>query len=565
MYPRDDRSGDTNASGNSFTNGFLDDMDDEIDGAVEEEEVGLPAIEEDILDAGRYQNVVLEEASIDEPLPGLDRVLVPREEEWDYATADFHGSYEETAKRLNGAAAPVPEESFEDDFSSEPEVDDTLAALEAIAGLGPSEFDDSESDAIDPEHAFDGVEDQEDDFDADDLENILAGIGGGDEDEGEAPRERMETNFRINEEDAELMQGFEIDEIISLAIDQKASDIHINPGRKISFRVNGSILRTDRFELIPGEITRRIQQKIVTNVADSIFLETWELDTSYTVRSGPHRGRRVRVSVTKSFEEVALVMRIISQDIPLPHELEIEDELLEWSEYPNGLVLMNGPTGTGKSTTLASMIQNIQMRLQGVIITVEKPVEYMYKDQGKAVIYQREVGRDTLSFSAALDSAMRMDPDVILIGETRNSVEMEALLYAADTGHLSLSTTHANSAAETVNRIKRMFSGDERRQAMESLATVSRGFAAQVLCKTVEGNGRFAVREILSVDSSIEDLIMQGDNRGIRRIQEDRGTTLDHALVRAVKQGRCTPEEARSKSPNPRYFDALLLDSPRPL
>lgn len=574
MYSRNPQEDREASPRGAFGDGFLGAMNEEIEDEVEDfgdDEGALPTIDVEVLDSGAHiRAVALKEASLDEPLPGLDRVLIPREEEWDYANADFHSQTETVEETTARAAASEAASEVVSVPSSDPTVfvpeaeDDLLSTLGVLTGAEPQVVEEEES--IDPESAFDEIEDQGNDYEDDDIESILAGIGGGSdaEEEGESKSsDEPETNFRLSEEDIELMQGFEIDEIISLAIDMKASDIHVPPGKRIRFRINGSMVPILKFEPIPGEVTRRIQQKIVTNVADAIFLEHWELDTSYTVRSGKYRGRRVRVSVTKGFEEVVLVMRIISDEIPLPHELEIEDELLAWSELPNGLVLMNGPTGTGKSTTLASIVQNIQMNLDGVIVTVEKPVEYVYKDHGNAVVYQREVGRDTLSFSAALDSAMRMDPDVILIGEMRNAMEANAVIYAADTGHLSLSTTHANSAASTVSRIKKMFEGDERRQIMESLATVSRGFASQVLCKTADGKGRFAVREILTVNNDIADLIVQGDDRAIRRVQEERGITLDHALVRAVRSGRCTREEARRKSSAPAYFDALLAEEPK--
>jgi len=581
MYPRDRSNGTEGSGSGSFGDGFLGAMDDEVVG-VQEEEAALPLIEEDILDPGRYQEFELEEASLDEPLPGLERILEPREEKWDYATADAHGSYEAAAKRLRSedqtlGDTPSPSAAFENSSFDDGEVyipdpEESLMGMlgDATGGLAEAEEvdDPALAESVDTDSAFDEVEDQ--DSADDDLESFFSSLGGAkdsdlaDEEEVEEDsRERLQTNFRISDEDLELMQGFEVDEIISLAIDMGASDIHVPPGKRIRYRINGSMTVVNRFEPIPGEVTRRIQQRIVTNVADAIFLENWELDTSYTVRTGKHRGRRVRVSVTKGFEEVVLVMRIISDSIPLPAELEIEDELLAWSELPNGLVLMNGPTGTGKSTTLASIVQNIQMNLDGVIITVEKPVEYVYRDQGSALVYQREVGRDTLSFMAAMDSAMRMDPDVILIGEMRNAVEANAVIYAADTGHLSLSTTHANSAASTVSRIKKMFEGDEKRQAMESLASVSRGFASQVLCKTTDGKSRFAVREILTVDENIADLVVQGNDRAIRKVQEDRGITLDHGLIRAVRSGRCTVREARSKSSSPEYFDMLLSEEPK--
>ena len=569
----------------SSGSGFLDSMNDELldleettEEPLEDEEVelpdeegGLPAIEEELLSPGEYPELVLKEASIDEPIRGMERRYDHREEQWDYETAGAHGQEEAIATRLASEGRVSLEADSPYDFGDYSEDESDLFELgngedssEATHG-SPSTVDEAD---VNPDTAFDEVEDQDEDFD--DIENILAGIERGDDGEEEdeesgasGNREKLESSFRITEEDEEAMNGFEIDEIISYAIERGASDIHIRAGEHIGFRINGSIYRESRFDSIPAEVTRRIQQKIVTNVAEKIFLETWELDTSYTVKSGKFRGRRVRASITSGFEEVNIVMRIISNSIPSVESLEVEEELLEWASRPDGLILMNGPTGTGKSTTLASIIQHVQSTMNGIIITVEKPVEYTYDEKPGTIVYQREVGRDTLSFASALDSAMRMDPDVILIGEARNSVEMDALLYAADTGHLSFSTTHANSAADTVNRIKRMFAGDERRQAMESLSSVAVGFAAQKLCKTVDGKGRFAVREILSVDATISELIMQGDSRAIRKIQEEKGTTLDHALVKAVRQGRCTLEEARKKSSKPTYFDALIADAPR--
>lgn len=566
----------------SFGGSFLDATDDETEDDFE----GLPDIDEDFLSPGKTQNVVLEEASIDEPLPGMDKVYIPREKEWDFETADFHGDYEDSVKEGSSQSRsitdsedivlPTGDEIFEQ-YSNpvknprsrysvpiDPEEDDAFAAIAQISGNKENDEDvDDDFDDVDTDRAFEEVEDQEAD-DEDDLANILAGIEGSGDDDDE-PRERLETNFRINEDDEEIMHGFDIDEIISLGIDRGASDVHMNPGKRIGYRINGLIYKINDFEPIPGEVTRRIQQKIVTNVADGIFLENWELDTSYTIKSGVHRGRRVRLSVAKTFEEVMMVMRIISDTIPQPHELEIEPELLEWTTLNRGLVMMNGPTGTGKSTTLASLIQEMQMTRAQVIVTVEKPVEYVYKDQGKGFIYQREVGRDTLGFKVALDSAMREDPDIILIGEVRNPVEVDALLYAAETGHLALSTTHADSAAGTVNRIKSMFSGEEQRRILDTLAEESKGYASQVLCTTEDGKDRFAVREILVVDEEISDLIRQGNTRGMKHYQEKRKATLEHKLIEAVRSGRCTPEEARSKSPDTRYFDHLMAEEVKKL
>lgn len=375
----------------------------------------------------------------------------------------------------------------------------------------------------------------------------------------------IETNGDYIDDEEDLLKRFNIDEIISLAIDMGASDIHINPGKQIRYRINGNLIRITHFPIPPGEVTRRLQQKIVTNVAEQSFLENWELDTSYTVKTGLHQGRRVRLSVAKTFEDVMLVMRIIPDTIPQPKELAIEPELLEWTTLNRGLLLMNGPTGTGKSTTLASLMQKMQMERDGVIITVERPVEYIYRDNGKAMVYQREVGRDTLSFSSALDSAMRQDPDIILIGEVRNQEELSGLLYAADTGHLALSTTHANSAAETLNRIKGMYSNAEQAKVLSGLAVVAKGFASQVLCKTPDGKSRFAVREILKVDENIAEMIAQGNSKAIQNYQEQRKITLNHKLLQAAEQGKCTLREALRVSPDTRRLHELINDRKRSL
>lgn len=582
MHPSNGRGSSPTRGERSFTDGFLGAMDDELDSA-EEEEFELPDIEEEILDPGRYQHVVLEEASIDEALPTMEKVYLPQESEWEDASPDFRG-YGESSEAIAARREDHPSLSGEDLFGgSGMDDDDTLAMLGSLTGgedVEPEVDPDSvrsfysSPEEVDTDSAFDEVEDQYDD--GEDIDSILANIPGMGPSDESSPNDREDeddsshtipTNFKLSEEDEELLQGFDIDKIISFAIDSKASDIHIVPNQRVRYRINGTIIPVTRFESISGEITSRIEQKIVTHVAQDFFLKEWELDTSYTVRTGPHRGRRVRVNVSKRMDEIAMVMRVISQSIPLPHELEIERELLEWAELSSGLVLMNGPTGTGKSTTLASIIQTIQLNRACSIITVEKPVEYMYKDQGKAVLYQREVGRDTKSFAGALDSAMRMDPDVILIGETRNATEMGALLYAADTGHLALSTTHARSSAEVITRVKRMFPEVEHSDILQSLATHAHGFASQKLCKTADGKGRFAVREILTIsdDEAIKDLILQGNDRGIRRLQEARGTTIDHALLRAVQSGRANWEDARMLSDNRKYLDALRADAPRPL
>jgi twitching motility protein PilT len=257
-----------------------------------------------------------------------------------------------------------------------------------------------------------------------------------------------------------------------------------------------------------------------------------------------------------------MTMRVIADQIPTPEQLKIEPEMLEWVRFPKGLIMINGATGTGKSNTLAAMIRKIQTEQRKKIITIEKPIEFLYPNHPNSIVVQREVGRDTLSYSHALDSAMRQAPNVILVGETRNATETDALLYAADTGHLAMSTMHTNSAPETLQRIMRMYKGEEQQQVLSSLSELARGFANQVLLTSLdprnEGSARFAVREILTVDEDVEDLILAGNVKGLRSYQMDLEKSMEHGLIRAVRDGRATLEEARSKTTRPLVFDKLV-------
>lgn len=216
---------------------------------------------------------------------------------------------------------------------------------------------------------------------------------------------------------------------------------------------------------------------------------------------------------------------------------------------------------THNSTTLASIIREIQLNRSDKIITVEKPVEYVYGIAGRSSVTQREVGRDTKSFAAALDSAMRQHPDVLLIGEVRNQEEVSALLYAAETGHLAFSTMHTNSAPHTLNRIKRLFSGEEQVRILGDLSEVARGFSNQLLVKSLDGKSRSSVNEVLEVDDTVKQLILTGDVRGIVHYQEEQGITMEHELVKAVIEGRCSVEEARKVSSFRPRLDKLLVEN----
>lgn len=373
-----------------------------------------------------------------------------------------------------------------------------------------------------------------------------------DEDDGEA-------NFRMTSEDYEILQGFDIDEILSRGVELGASDVFIRPGENVLYSVNGDMQRDDSWGIVPADVSVRIQQNIVSNELGSEFNRERELNAGYAIKTGPHKGRRMRVNAGLAQSEVFITFRILSDEVPDLDALGVEEEIREWMKFPRGLVMMNGQTGTGKSTTLAGLIGYAIETRPINVIAIEKPTEFVFpKNTGMGSIIQREVGPDTRTFSKGLDSSMRSLPNILFIGEVRNQEEIYELLRAAETGHLAVSTMHTNSAPETIQRIKNIFQGPEQLSVLTTLAFVARGFANQVLLKTPDGKGRFAVREVLTVTEEVSNLILEGDVRGLRDYQIRKGITLEHNLVKVVKEGRATLETARSAAGSQALFDRLM-------
>jgi len=349
-----------------------------------------------------------------------------------------------------------------------------------------------------------------------------------------------------------------IDKILTEAIATGASDVHITADQKISMSRNGEIIRYDGYIIPDGDIMHLlIHEGILSHQQQAELNREYEYDGAYTLRYGPFAGRRTRINVGRSFSKYFIVFRIINDYIPSLEDLAVEDEIVEWTKYPNGLILLCGPTGTGKSTTLASMINNIQLTTRKKIITIEKPIEYIYPDDTESLVVQREVGGDTRGFYEGLTSAMRQNPDIILLGEVRNTEEVTELLRAAETGHLAISTMHTNSVPTTINRIQNLFSGNEQRRIMSTLADTLRGIGNQVLVRDKD-DGRFAVREILTINEQIKKLIIAGDVQGIRQYQIDNKSTMEHKLAQAVFDGKCEEIEARKQVVDFELFNKLM-------
>lgn len=353
----------------------------------------------------------------------------------------------------------------------------------------------------------------------------------------------------------------DIDAILIKAIESRASDVHINPDGYVAFTVLGEIMYVKEFGIIPASNLSRTYGEITTHVAQSTFADNLELDTSYTLKKkGKYQGRRFRLSVGRSFDSVFMVFRVISDEIPTLEDLKIPKAIRDWTKLPNGLVLICGPTGTGKSTTFASLINDINKTKPKKIITVEKPVEYVYPQTGLGLVTQREVGRDTRKFASALTSAMRQNPDIIMIGEVRDKEEVDSLLQAAESGHLSFSTMHTNSPPSTINRIKSLYDGDEQRRVLSSLQENIRGIANQVLVKTKNGNDRFALQSILHITPEVSEMIGRGDVSAIQQYMERKGETIEHKLAQAVLEGRTTLEYAREHCIYPDKFTRILKE-----
>ena len=632
----------------------------------------------------------------------------------------------------------------------------------------------------------------------------------------------LPAGFEVSDEPT-LADIFDLDAVLELAIDFGASDVHISPNDYVAFTKLGEIVRQPEFGRVSGAITESVQQKILTNQLEANFVERLELDTSYVIHGGRYDQRRFRLSVGKTFGDIFFVFRVISDNIPTPEDLGVTGALREWSTLPNGLVMMNGPTGTGKalalstliptpdgprelrelevgsrlfdskhnavhvtglspidespelyrvtlsdgqviladsnhqwivsthssralmrnesvlelkaqrdrmlqvasaldaasvdvekvrvsglhvllaefgaheafprveslkrvfrfmdtpyeetqhaervynvkrafadiaarirqryeysessplrvmttaemidegidagsadsnfgipvatgganasrdvgesssdwiyvrdierveysdgdyepvrcisvdsedhsylcadhvvthnSTTMASLLNAAIQERPQKIITIERPIEYLFPTDGKGFVTQREVGQDSREFATALDSAMRQAPDVIMIGESRNREEIDQVLRAAETGHLAFTTMHTNSAAATINRIKSLFEGNEQQRVLSTLSDVARGFANQVLVKSIDGKSRFAIRELLEFTEEVQAMVMEGDVKAIRRYQVENHITMEDGLVKAVVDGRCTPEVARAQSAYPLMFDKML-------
>jgi len=347
----------------------------------------------------------------------------------------------------------------------------------------------------------------------------------------------------------------ELNEILGIAMKAKGSDVHLKAGIPPIVRIDGKLRAIPNAERLSADQVRGMAFAIMNERQKRIFDESYEVDLSYGV---PGLGR-FRVNAFAQRGTVALVLRAIPIAIPSLEALNLPPILTKLAQEQRGLILVTGTTGSGKSTTLASMIDFINENRTCNIITIEDPVEYLHKDK-KSLISQREVGFDTLSFGKALTSSLRQDPDVILVGEMRDYETIETALTAAETGHLVLSTLHTLDAAETINRIISVFPPFHQRQVRMQLSGILKGVVSQRLVPRADGKGRVPAVEIMIGTARIRDCI--DDKEKTKQIPEAIAQgfttygmqTFDQSLMQLLTKKLITYEEAIRQSSNPDDF-----------
>jgi len=345
-----------------------------------------------------------------------------------------------------------------------------------------------------------------------------------------------------------------LDDMLRLLVRHEGSDLHLRAGEPPVFRVHGDLRRTN-FPVIKAEQLKQVMYEIMGADRISRYERDLECDLAYQIKGLA----RFRVNVFKQQSSVGAVMRLIPIRVQTLDELNLPPVLKEIADLPRGLVLVTGPTGSGKSTTLAAMINHINENKPLHIITIEDPIEFMHGDK-TAAVNQREVDMDTHSFAEGLRHVMRQNPDVILVGEMRDNETMQLAITAAETGHLVFSTVHTTDAAQTIDRIVDVFEPERQEQIRMQLAVTLQAVISMTLLPRADRPGRVAAFEIMIATPAIRNLIRERKTHqiyGSIQTGADMGMqTLDNHLLQLYRNGIVSFEMALSKSSNPSEFSA---------
>ncbi|MHB8124044.1 MAG: type IV pilus twitching motility protein PilT [Desulfitobacteriaceae bacterium] len=346
-----------------------------------------------------------------------------------------------------------------------------------------------------------------------------------------------------------------IHELLIQAGEQKASDIHLTVESPPVLRIDGTLRRMAEEKLSRADLETLVRS-LMNDEQARIFAERGELDFSYGL---PGVGR-FRLNAFRQRGSAGMVIRLIPFNIPSPETLGLPPVAIELACLQKGLVLVTGPTGSGKSTTLASMIDYINRNRSCHIVTIEDPIEYLHKHQ-QSLVNQRELGSDTQSFGNALRAVLRQDPDVILVGEMRDLETISTAISAAETGHLVFSTLHTNDATQSVDRIIDVFPPHQQQQIRVQLGAVLQGVMSQQLLPRAEGKGRAAAIEVLLATSAVRNLIREGKTHQLTTALQTGGKlgmqTMDSALQDLVRRNIVKAEVAQEKMLNPEVIKSV--------
>ena len=355
-----------------------------------------------------------------------------------------------------------------------------------------------------------------------------------------------------------------IDDLLGRATAAGASDLHLVPGAPPTMRVHGDLAPLTDAEKVMPDDTRTLLYRILSTEQQKQLEVNRQLDFSYGVPGLA----RFRVNVHFQRDSLAAAFRHIPEELRTLEELGLPPSLRELAMRPRGLVLVTGPTGSGKSTTLASMVDEVNRQKPHHILTIEDPIEFVHRHK-RCVVTQREIGTDAPTFGEALRAALRQDPDVILLGEMRDLETIATALTAAETGHLVLATLHTQSAPSTIDRVIDVFPPAQQEQVRMQLANTLQGVVTQTLLPTADGLGRVACLEILFPDDAVRNLIRQGKVEQIYSVMQtstQRGMqTMEHGLAELIRKRVVTPEAALSVSSRKEQLVGMLERSGVPV
>ncbi len=346
-----------------------------------------------------------------------------------------------------------------------------------------------------------------------------------------------------------------LEKLLNITIEEGASDLHLTSGVPPTIRVARDLQPLSDYPVLSPEDTQRLIFSLLNTEQQERLKVNRELDFSFT-----HKSSRFRVNAYYSLGSVSGAFRRIPLEIPGFEELHLPDILKDFCDLPQGFVLVTGPAGQGKSTTIAAMLDRIAHTRSVHIITIEDPVEYIFEHK-KGLVNQREMHEDTLAWDVALRTALREDPDIVFVGEMRDYETISSAVTVAETGHLVLSTLHTNSAAQTVNRIIDVFPENEQKQIQTQLSSTLEAVVSQRLIPAI-GGGLYPACEILLSTSGIRNIIREGNTHQIDNVistsLEQGMVSLERSLVRLVKEGKVSADVARRFTLKPQEFDRLL-------